>query len=103
MVKTALNDAARKGCETGTMPLASNTSIINDVNDILADNGISTSGATITIQVNNLSIDALTAIQNDKISVKVSIPTSQTSWTTTYLFLTNSTIESEAVVMLRRG
>jgi Flp pilus assembly protein TadG len=103
MVKMALNDAARKGCETGTLSLASNASITSDVNDVLTDNGISTSAATITILVNGLAKDASTAKQNDKVSVQVSVSTSKVSWTTTYLFLTSATIQSETVVMLRRG
>ncbi len=103
MVKMALNDAARKGCESGTLQLASSATITSDVNNVLTDNGISNSAATITILVNGLANDASTAKQNDKISVKVAVATSKVSWTTTYLFLNSATIESETVVMLRRG
>jgi hypothetical protein len=83
--------------------LADNTAITNDVSDVLSENNIPTGGAAITIQVNNQAVDANTAKQNDKISVKVSIPVSQVSWTTTFLFLSSPTVESESVVMLRRG
>jgi hypothetical protein len=103
MVKQALNDAARKACETGTLPVTGNAAIISDANGVLSANQINSGGATITILVNGQGTDALFAKQNDRISVKVSIPVSQIAWTTKFLFLTGQTVESETVVMLRRG
>ena len=103
MVKQMLTDAARMGCETGTLPLTASSAITSDVNGVLTANGISSGAATITILVNGTASDTLLAKQNDKISVKVAISVSQVAWTTKFLFLTSGTIESETVVMLRRG
>jgi Flp pilus assembly protein TadG len=101
MVKQILNDAARRGCRTGIQPLMANSDVTTGVNNILTDNGISTSSATITIQVNGSTVDCSTAKQNDKVTVKVSIPTSATFWVSTY-FLKSTSIDSDSVSMLRQ-
>lgn len=100
-VKEILSDAARKGCRTGILPLASNTTVTADINTILTDNNIKSSNATVTIQVNGATANVNTAKQNDKISVKVSIPVSKIAWITP-LFLPGSTIESSTMTMLRQ-
>lgn len=100
-VKEILSDAARKGCRTGIQPLATNTTVSADVNNVLTDNNITASDATITIQVNGVTANVNTAKQNDKISVKVSIPVSKIAWITP-LFLPGSSIESSTMVMLRQ-
>jgi Flp pilus assembly protein TadG len=102
MVKQVLSDAARKACRTGIQPNKANTDITSEVNNILSDNNISSSGATITILVNGSAVDASTAQQNDQISVQVSIPVSKIYWAGT-IFLPASAITSEAVVMMRQG
>src|SRR5947209_6924788 len=51
MVKDILTDAARKGCRTGVWPTKVYTDITNDVNNILSDNSIASSKATIVVQV----------------------------------------------------
>jgi Flp pilus assembly protein TadG len=101
MVKELLNDAARKGCRTGVQPFKANSDVTAAVNNILTDNGIATSSATITIQVNGVTADCITAKQNDRVNVKVAIPTSATFWVSTY-FLKSSTVESDSVSMLRQ-
>jgi Flp pilus assembly protein TadG len=98
--KEILSDAARRACRTGAQPGTSNATIINDVNNILTDNKIDATKATITILVNDQAVDASTAQQNDKISVKVAIPVSATK-TVTAMFLSSTSIESETVVMMR--
>ena len=50
MVKDILTDASRKGCRTGATPKKTFQNILDDVNNILSDNHISTANATITIQ-----------------------------------------------------
>jgi Flp pilus assembly protein TadG len=100
--KEILCDAARKACRTGIYPNQGNAAITQDINDILDDNHIDHTAATITILVNDQVVDAGTAKQNDKISVKVSIPIAQIAWVPS-VFLGNSTIESETVVMMRQG
>jgi Flp pilus assembly protein TadG len=101
MAKVILNDAARKACRTGILPTGSNSTITTEVTNILSDNNISGTSATVTIQVNGNTTDANTAVQNDKVSVKVSVPYTQFAWTPC-VFLGNATIESETVVMMRQ-
>ena len=101
MAKTILNDAARKACRAGIGPTGSNTTIQTEVTDVLGDNSISSANATVTVQVNGKAVDASTSKQNDRISVKVAVPYSQLAWTPPF-FLTNTTIESETVVMMRQ-
>ena len=101
MVKEVLTDAARKAARTGILPYADNTAIQNDANNVLNSNNIPAAYATVVIQVNDKAVDAATAVQNDKISVKVSIPVSKVAWITP-LFLPGSSIESETMVMMRQ-
>jgi Flp pilus assembly protein TadG len=100
--KEILSDSARRACRTGVQPGTSNATIISDVNNTLTDNKIDATKATITILVNDQAVDASTAMQNDKVSVKVAIPVSATRLAAA-MFLTNTTIESETVVMMRYG
>lgn len=97
-----LSDAVRRGCRAGILPGADNSAVINAVKDVLTLNNIDPASATITIQVNSQAADVSTAEQNDKISVQVSVPASQVLWTSPYFF-SNSSIESETVVMQRQG
>jgi Flp pilus assembly protein TadG len=102
-VKTILSDAARKGCRTGIRPGKSNADITADVNNILSDNNIVTTGENIIISVNgNSSVDTSTANADDQISVKVQLPFANVTWLPAN-FLTGSTMESETVVMMRQA
>jgi Flp pilus assembly protein TadG len=101
MVKQTLNDAARRGCRTGIQPSKANSDVTSDVNNILTDNSLATNSATITVQVNGVMANCNTAKQNDKVTVKVSIPTSSTYWVSTF-FLKSSSIESDSVTMLKQ-
>lgn len=106
-VKDILNDAARKGCRTAVLPrnpadtaFTSNTDVTSDVNDILTDNGIATTSATITIMVNGNVVNVNTAKRGDIITVKVALPVSAVYWGGTF-FLAATVIESETVIMMR--
>jgi Flp pilus assembly protein TadG len=101
MAKMILNDAARKACRTGIQATGSNATISSEVTNILSDNNISTSSATVTVQVNGVTANANTAKQNDRVSVKVAVPYTQFAWTQP-LFLSSTTVESETVVMMRQ-
>jgi Flp pilus assembly protein TadG len=103
MVKSVLTDAARHGCRTAIRPATSNTTIINDVNQILSLNHINTAAATVTILVNGQAVNASTAKANDLISVRVSVPFGQVSWTAGFFFIGSQALESETLVMLRQG
>ncbi len=103
MVKQMLNDAARKACRTGILPAKTNTDITNEVNNILSDNSIPQSDATITILVSGQAVDVSTAKAGiDSVSVRISIPISDVYWVSTY-FLSGSTQDSDFAVMLKQG
>jgi Flp pilus assembly protein TadG len=99
MVRETLTDAARKGCRTGILPNSTNAKVTADVTAILSNNNIDASYATVQILVNGTAADVSTAVRNDKISVKVSVPVSQVAWITP-MFLPARDIESETVVMM---
>ena len=99
MVRETLTDAARKGCRTAILPNSSNTAVTADVTAILTKNNIDASFATVQIMVNGSVADVSTAVANDKISLKVSVPVSQVAWITP-MFLPARDIESETVVMM---
>jgi Flp pilus assembly protein TadG len=101
MVRQILTDAARKACRNGTLPNRANSDMTQDVNDVLTDNSVPTSAATITILVNGQAVDAITALQGDSISVKVAVPFNKVTWTPLFFF-SNSSVESETLVMMRQ-
>ena len=117
MVKDILTDAARKGCRTGVMPNKTYQDILNDVTNVLTDNNITASSATITVQVasyNGTSTSPswgspTTVTSNssynpnplDEVSVKVSVPLANVLWFTP-VFLPQGGIESETFTMLRQ-
>lgn len=98
-IKETLTDAARKGCRTGLPSTGTNAAVIADINTVLTNNNLSSTAATITIQVNGVSVDVSTAAANTPISVKVAIPYSSTGSITGF-FLTGASIESENIVMM---
>jgi Flp pilus assembly protein TadG len=102
IVRQVLTDAARKACRTGALPKRANADITVEINDILNDNSIPTSAATVTILVNGQAVDASTANQGDQVSVKVSVPYNQVAWTP-LLFFNGGSIDSETLVMMRQG
>src|SRR5262249_22171813 len=111
MVKQALTAAARKGARTGILHLYGNTQIQADATNIMQDAGFGTTKfnpptiGSITITVTdpngNLLTDALDAPSGSTISVQVSIPVSSFAWVST-VFLKASTMESDAVVMMKQ-
>jgi Flp pilus assembly protein TadG len=101
MVKQLLNDAARRACRIAIQPLKANSDAIADVNNTMTDNGLPAADATVVIKVNGVVANCNTAKQNDKVSVQVSIPTSDTFWISTH-WLSSSSIVSDSVTMLRQ-
>ena len=88
----------------------------SDLYDILVtDNGFQWSDVTPTVVVTDTSGNSTTLTTGDtnnvlqnakwgyKISVKVSIPASVTTWGPGSLFITSSAVESASVVMMRQG
>jgi Flp pilus assembly protein TadG len=107
MVKNILTDAARDGARIGAIPSRNNTVVTNtdvttDIDNILNDNNIDYTKATITIKVNGTVADVSTANAGDKISVQISISYSDVAWVGTW-FLSSTTIETEYLVMMKQG
>jgi Flp pilus assembly protein TadG len=100
-VKNYLTDAARSGCRLAVLPSGTNAGVTSNINQVLTDHGLSTTAATMTIQVNGKTVDVSTAKQGDQVSVKVGMPISQISWITLSIF-TSQSVESETQVMLRQ-
>ena len=99
--KEFLTDTARSGCRLASLPGTTTQNINDNINTILSNNGIATTNATITVQVNGNTADAKTAVRGDRITVKIAVPFSAISWLTP-LFISNSAIESETLNMVRQ-
>jgi Flp pilus assembly protein TadG len=118
MVKELLTNAARKGCRTGAMSLKTYQNVLDDMNNILSDNNINSSNATITVQIASYtgtsttpSWGSFTTVSNgsaftpkplDQILVKVAIPASNVLWFSP-VFLPKKAIESETLIMVKQG
>jgi len=111
MVKQTVCDAARKGCRTGILHIYSNNDVINDATNVMRDNGFDSTRfnpptvGSITITVTdpngNTLADCLDAPEGSIVSVQVSIPVSSMKWVTA-IFLTDSMIDSDTVVMMKQ-
>jgi Flp pilus assembly protein TadG len=101
MVKQLLNDAARRACRVAIQPLKANSDVTTDVSNTMTDNGIPAADATVVVKVNGAVANCNTAKQNDKVSVQVSIPTSDTFWISTH-WLSSTSIMSDSVTMLKQ-
>lgn len=111
MVKQTLTGAARKGCRTGIIHQYGNVDIMNDVTDVMRDNGFGVSQfnaptvGSITITVTdpsgNTLPDALDAPPGSIVSVQVTIPVSSIAWVSS-MFLTSNMLESDMIVMMKQ-
>jgi Flp pilus assembly protein TadG len=106
-VKHYLTDSVRIGCRNASLPGATNTGVNTVITTALKKYKISSADATVTIQVYDSagaakSNDIATAVQTDRISIKVAIPISKVSWVGPMVF-TNANIESETLIMMRQG
>jgi Flp pilus assembly protein TadG len=78
MIQHLMTNAARQGCRVAVIEGKATADVNSTVISLLSDQNIS--GATITVQVNGATADAVTAMPGDRINVSVSIPASTTSW-----------------------
>jgi Flp pilus assembly protein TadG len=116
-MKDMLSNAARKGCNTGVSVNKTYSNITSDINDILSDHGIDPTKATITVQVatytggtttpswgsfTTVTAGAYAPQILDQVQVKVSIPVTAVLWFAPQYF-SQSSLESESVVMVRQG
>jgi Flp pilus assembly protein TadG len=88
MVIHLLNNAAQAGCRAGIIEGQSTANIKTMVTNTLTSTGIK--GDTVTVQVNDGSTDASSALAGDEITVKVSVPVSSVTWLPFTQFLTGS-------------
>jgi Flp pilus assembly protein TadG len=100
MVSTIMYNAATNGAQVAAVPGATSSTVTTRINSVLTANNINTANATISILVNGVAADASTAVGNDKITVSVSIPASQTSLTSfSTSLLKNTTFTGTLTVM----
>lgn len=102
-VDAVLSAATRAGCTTGTRPGCSNVDVISDVQAVLVANGISANLATVRIQVNGATGEVANATLDDKITVTVSVPTSQVVVANTLRYLGVNSNLSQTSSMLKQG
>jgi len=79
MVIHLLNNAAQLGCRAGIVEGRTTANIKSVVVDALTSTGIS--GETATVQVNDGSADASTAVAGDEITIRINVPVTAVSWT----------------------
>jgi hypothetical protein len=117
MVRDILTDAARKGCRTGATVGKGYQDVVNDINNILSDNNISSANATITIQIASYTGNSTTPSWGtattvssasgfspkplDQLSVQVSVTASSVLWFTPVYI--SKPITSQTLIMLRQG
>jgi Flp pilus assembly protein TadG len=119
MVKVSLSNAARAGCRAGVKyQTTGNADIIQLCKDVMAYDGFDSTkfnpntigSVSITVTDSNGNIvnanstypngESLEAPPGSFVSVQVSIPVSSTTWVPC-LYFTQSTLESETVVMMK--
>jgi Flp pilus assembly protein TadG len=88
MVIHLLNDAAQAGCRVGIVEGKTTANIKDVVVNALTAAGVN--GEIATVQVNDASADASTAVAGDEITVLVKVPISSISWIPVARFLNGS-------------
>ncbi len=101
-VQDYLSCAARSGCAVAVRPGKDNAAVNANISTVLATYGISSTLVTVTITVNGVTADVSTAVQNDKIALKISLPASQVNYMMP-LFMAKTAVQSETLVMMRQG
>jgi Flp pilus assembly protein TadG len=110
-VSVVLNDAARKGCQTGIRKGKANADISTDVTNIMQDNGFDSTlfsppslgsiSITVTAPDGTSVADALNAPAGSMVAVQVAIPVTSTMWIMSY-FVNPGASQSETVVMQKQ-
>lgn len=88
MVSSLVNNAARAGCRTGTLPSKTNDNVTAAVDNVLSVGGVT--GYTTTITVNGASTNVSAASSGDTVTVQVSVPAANTSWLPSQLYIRNN-------------
>lgn len=101
-VKHVLNDSVRSAARMAIQPGYTSAQVTQNAKDILTDNGLPTTNASVTIKVNDTSTSEVkNAVAEDKISIQITIPASQVGWVSS-TFLSSQALHSETVVMMRQ-
>lgn len=101
-VKNVLNDSVRSSARLAIQPAKTSANVTSEAKAILAEAGMSTTNATVTIKVNDVAVtEVKNAKAGDKIAVSVSVPAADVGWLSS-VFLAQSTIHSETIVMMRQ-
>ena len=102
-VEAILTRASRNGCASGSRPGGGNNDVLYEVRSALSAAGLPGTAATITILVNDQPGNVALARHNDKITVSVSIRTSQVTWTGSNVFVGRDSMQSSPTTMLKNG
>lgn len=100
MAKESLSTASRQGCRRAINLTATNDDVKADVKAILTESGYDGTKADIKIYVNDTEGDVSTAVRNDRIGVKVSLPAAYVFWSTK-VYYSAANVTSEKTVMMR--
>jgi Flp pilus assembly protein TadG len=101
-VKEFLTGTARSAGTVAIKPGGDNAAVTANVTSSLTAYGIDPTLATTTVKVNGVAVDVSTAVAGDQISIKIALPAAQVNWMLP-MFLSNSSVESETLIMMRQG
>jgi len=101
-VKEFLTGTARSAGSIATQTGSDNAAVTANIIASLTAYGIKPALATTTIKVNGAIADVKTAVGGDKISIEIALPAAQVNWVLP-MFLSNSSVESETLIMMRQG
>lgn len=102
-VSSILSEAGRNACAAASAPGASNSEVISQVTTALANAGLSTNTASVTVYVNGAAgADISTSNRYDKITVTVSVPWQSVNLSGTSAFFLSSTTLSNTTTMLKQ-
>ncbi len=79
MVQQIITNASREGARLAVLPGENNANVINRVNDILNDSGIS-GATTVILTEDDSSLNIQDVAYGDVVKVKVTVPFSEVSW-----------------------
>jgi Flp pilus assembly protein TadG len=88
MVQHLMTKVARQGCRLAVIEGKSNSDVTAAVTNALTPVGISSD--TITVQINDVTANASTAIAGDEVTVIVSVPVNSVSWVPFPTFLSGN-------------
>ena len=101
-VKEFLTGTARSAGSVAIKTGSDNAAVTANIISSLTAYGIKPALATTTIKVNGAVADVKTAVGGDKISIEIAVPAAQVNWVLP-MFLSNSSVESETLIMMRQG